>query len=300
MPNEAAQTSAADISVARKQQHDLRQRGWNVEFLSAQQQRSFLESHCGSAVAVYDAWGGNDPDMSDLQSELFKWCALLTSPADTAIFLDSSSPILSLPAEMSLVGRRGKNIAVLDDEKKIIHGSFIQITNGNKSVAQTTLQILLDTDADLLRAHALFVPQTLYNLIQQQKSSSSGSGKDWGFWHVKCRRSPVKHQLESSSTSGGHPHVCPVETGYCCAIQDRTASVTVMMSRSYILPLQNIPRNQQLANPFNGAGDDDDDDDDDLFVMDRPFVSTVTVKEIPKTNNVEETPNFYDILKGRM
>lgn len=314
----------ADAAVARKQQYDLERMAGllhnndgalllggatvvvvTVQYLTVEQQRAFLRergencvtttttatSETTTAAAVFDTL----PEGSSMQTEVFKWCALATATADTSLWLDSSSPILStaaLQTTLSLTRSSSsssssihENVAVLDDSNSIIHGSYLQLRNteANKLLARRMLQLLLQTELAVLQTHALLVPRALHDLISKE------NGKDWYYLHLSCRKGTAKQQQESRS------HLtCP--TGYCCSIQDVAAEATLMMSRHYVIPYQSLPGHDQLPAPFNAAAAAAGDKDNEI--AERPFISTITVKELPAdpNNDKETSPNLYDVL----
>lgn len=279
--------------VARKQMHDLEnspddttQLDLTLNYLTLDQQRAFLLEHseqCAvkgvTAVTVFDALN----DSTSMQSELYKWCALATlTSQDMVLWLDSHSPILDAAALQRTL-RTHDNVAVVLDEKNphgssSIHGSYFQMRNTakNRQLAKQMLEILLQTETALLQTHALLVPHTLHGLIQKHN-------ENWYLLQLKCRQGTATQQQESRSHLA-----CP--TGYCCSIQDVNAGRTLMISRHYVVPYQSIvSKHRFLSATQNGAIDDGDDE--------RPFMSTVTVKEIHHPSDGKETPNFYEILE---
>jgi Glycosyltransferase sugar-binding region containing DXD motif len=289
-----ASMPSEEDAVARKQQYDLEHirssldtiSQLDIHYLTETQQRAFLEDrsevcadgHGITAVSVWDSLQGTSASVMH-KTELFKWCALAAATTDMSLWLDSHSPILN-GAALEEVLRSHDNVAVGDDSSSgsgIIHGSYLQMrtTVTSKQLAQQMLQMLLQTDPVVVQTHALLVPRTLHALLEK-------ANDDWYYLHLKCRKGTAKQQQESRSHLA-----CPV--GYCCSIQDRTAGTTVMVSRHYVVPYQSIPEHHDLPTvPFHPDTAVDD-------LAERPFISTITVKEIPSDDN-KETPNLYDIL----
>lgn len=272
-------------TVARKQKYDLERslaaaedattttpRNVTVQYWTLDQQRAFLErssQQCAvnnvTAVAVFDALDYG----SAFHSEVFKWCALLTSDYDKTLWLDSHSPIID-PALLHRILQTHDNVAVEHKEtnsRSSIHGSYLQMRNtpANKQLAKQMLELILQTETNLLTTRARLVPDTLHGFIQQ-------SDQRWHLLHLKCRKGTAKQQHANRNHLA-----CP--TGYCCSIQDDTnaAGGTVMISRHYLVPHQNIP---------SKASDD----------QERLFMATITVQEIHPPQNQTRTPNLYDIL----
>lgn len=274
-------------AVARKQLFELQNHpGLNnnkeiielkIQYLTGDEQRQFLldrVEECSfrgvAAAHVFEFLQGRN---EEIQSEIFKWCALATSSFDVSVWLDSRSPILNMAAFQSTVSSH-QNVAVVDSD--LIHGSYLKLmaSKSNKTLALHMLQTLLKADLKVLQSYALLVPKTLKKFIAETET-------DWQYLNLSCRKGASPQVPMGQSNT-----VCPT-TGYCCSIQD--ARTTILLSRHYMLPALSIPDKLPMK-PFNARDDDDDNDD-----MDDHFISTIQVKDLDPVDD-GETPNFYDLL----
>lgn len=267
---------SSEDAVARKQQFDLQQlRNVQAVFLNAHEQRLFLASTCGdSALNAWDAM--EKKQMPLMQTELFKWCALSSSTATELVaFLDSSSPILSLGSLAQVIQNHG-NVAITDESaiESRIHGTYIQLKQGNHGVPQKMMDLLTSTSVDVLRKSVSLIPQLLHAMIEKDEN-------EWYYLSLKCQ-SRARDAL-SAENSGE----CPASSGYCCSIQDLHQKSTVFLSRYAVIPYQIIP--EDLPSSFGSQAP----------IADQPYVSTVSVKSFAKPDDSKDTPNFYDILKQK-
>ena len=306
-------SSNKDLSaVARKQKHDLEYLNsdaieMDVVYLSHKGERDFIQSHiqeCGkAALDVYDSL----QDMNHhIQTEIFKWCAMATTKdADIITYIDSSCPIINSKALGGLMTdplmmMRNKNVAVMDDTTRTVHGSYMQLLNNveNREFSMKMLQyITAQTDIEVLQSHTLLIPRTVYDYIQRKKAN-------WYPLQLSCRK-------ETAGTDTAVRDHSTCATGYCCSIQDTNHQTTLLLSRNYILPAQMIPQHnhRSLPNPFhhkwikqsssrNSQNDEANTMAGTAEMNDIPFISTVTVKELSTSRgNRQETPNFYHILE---
>jgi Glycosyltransferase sugar-binding region containing DXD motif len=268
--------STETSAVARKQIDDVQRLSSaeaTVLYLTLEAQRAFLQERseaCSSggvtAVHAFDALQGKSVE---IQTEIFKWCAFATSTHDTAVWLDSSSPILNTAAVNDALLMQ-TNIAVRDGD--VIHGSYMQMTTNesNKLLALAMLRLLLQTDPLVLQTHALLIPKALHDAILKSKA-------DWTYWRVSCRKEDGRHH--------NHNHLACPTASYCCSVQD--GRTTVLMSHHFVVPHQSIPKTLPRK-PLNAAIDGDH--------AETPFESTIVVKELAPSSN-GETPNFYQLLE---
>ena len=264
-------------SVARKQKLDWEQISGDVSisYFTVAEQRAFLQKkECPNAIKVFDQLQANLP----MQAEIFKWCALSTTTADVAVWMDSSCPIINMKAVQKIVSN-SYNVAVMDETTNSTHGSYVQMqtTKESKEFAAKMLQLIVTSELDHLQSRALLIPQTTYKMIKQMDST-----KDWHSLTLSCRKGTAQEQLSSKN------HLSCPTGGYCCSIQDTQAEQTLFLSRQYVLPYQILPPLDQLPKPVHGRRGSE-------MERDVPFISTIAVKDldVPKERN---TPNFYEML----
>ena len=171
-----------------------------LHYLAHDQQRAFLESSgCGATsnnsnnaavTAVWDAWEAEK--LTNLQAELYKWCALSVGDDDETtvnVWVDSQSPILSV-ATLQNLWETTNNVAVVDDDGQssssstsrhdsVVHGSYLQIRGSRRQsagVARRMLEALLRPEIQqLLPTHALLLPRLLHATILEQQQADEQS-----------------------------------------------------------------------------------------------------------------------------
>jgi Capsular polysaccharide synthesis protein len=267
-------------SVARKQKLDWEQISTpkddlSISYLSKSEQRDFLQKHeCPNAVKVFDQLQANVP----MQSEIYKWCALATTSADVAIWMDSACPIINMKAVQKIVSNP-YNVAVVDESTNSTHGSYIQlqVTKESKEFASKMLQLIVTAELDHLQSRALLIPQTTYKFISRVDSNMM----DWYELTLSCRKGTAQEQMASQNHLA-----CPTGV-YCCSIQDTKAEQTLLLSRHFVLPYQVLPPLDELPKPVQGRRA--------AMEQDVPFISTIAVKELDAPAQ-RDTPNFYDML----
>jgi hypothetical protein len=189
-----------------------------------------------------------------------------------------------------------------------IHGSLLVLSGENTALARDMLELLVQTDSNVLETSPLLLPRALYAYVASQAKKAQqplrpGFEGQWFLLEQTCHLNPLRRRSSpSSSSSALSPnswldaqsyrlaHHCPDPSGYCCSILDRAQEPhLVMMTTHPILPYQVLPAESQLARPYNAETGHFDEEE-------LPFVSTIREVVHARPADHPPTPNFFETL----
>jgi hypothetical protein len=240
-----------------------------------------------------------------LALELLKYCAM--EHYQGGLYIDSQSPLtITLEHILAKTSADGTSLAVVNDPKiapKSIHSSILYISKAqgnNNGVVKGMIEILMNTNLQILESSPLLLPKSLYDFIATDANMTplapGNNNNRWYLLQHSCNLSALLGQRQvtapiSSYALNSHrlTQNCPEPNGFCCSVFDSVTHLPAMITKHLLLPYQILPAASQLPRPLNAETGHFDEED-------LPFISTLSEKIHPRPQDPPLTPNFFETL----
>ena len=267
--------------------------GTYEQYYSQLEQSEFLKRHGQECVmenvenSVHNAFTYLSESSPSHAVELFKFCVLQHElrKKNVAIASFNHAESFLLYGNDIISHDHDRNFAVVNTQKKMIHGSLLIVKNNQADVLKAMAEYIVG-QMERMEFEPFLLAREFYRLIHQQVDN--GGSVSWNLLELICDVNSLEygcqaqHGMQKSSSSKNR--------------RERTR--TILLTPRQYLPYQATPNDAASPPQFRPLGMNSK----SSVGGDRetPYITTITSITSRQTpNNAATTPNFYDILSSK-